>query len=111
VLGDDFDSDDLDVFYSFPGTDAGMTKAIQDYKSPTHKIIAFLKKGRDDLRQKYSDLRVELRRAQNQVRAVTKSRQNWELRARSAEVELDKLKKSNAPDGSGHQPPIAKRNR
>lgn len=111
MLGDDFNSYGLDVFYSFLGMDARMTKAIQDYKSPTHKIIAFLKKGRDDLRQKYANLRVELRRAQNQVRAVTKSRQNWELRARSAEAELDELKKSNAPDGSGHQPPITERNR
>jgi chromosome segregation ATPase len=83
-----------------------MTKAIQDYESPPHKIIGFLKKGRDRLRQKYAGLRVKLRRAENQVRAVTKSRKNWELRARSAEAELDELKKSIASDASGHQPPI-----
>jgi hypothetical protein len=87
-------------FSSFPCTDAPMTKAIQDYLSPRHKIVAFLKKGRDQVRQKYTALRVELRRAQNQIRAVTKSRKNWELRARSAEAELDELKKSIASDAS-----------
>ena len=71
-----------------------MPKAVQDYKSPSHKIIAFLRKGRDQLRAKYNALRVDYRRAENQVRAVTKSREMWEQRARSAEAELAELKKS-----------------
>ena len=74
--------------------DAMMTKSTLDYKSPTHKVIAFLQNGRDKLRQKYTALRVEFRRAENQVRAVTKSRQMWEERARLAEAELAELKKS-----------------
>ena len=70
-----------------------MTKAITDYKSPPHKVFAFLRKGHDKLREKYSDLRVQLRRTENQVRAVTKSRKSWEQRARAAEAELRELKK------------------
>ena len=70
-----------------------MTKAIKDYRSPPHKIIAFLKEGHDKLREKYSDLRVQLRRTENQVRAVTRSRESWEQRARAAEAELRELKK------------------
>ena len=86
-----------------------MTKAIEDYQSPRHKIITFLKKGRDRLRQKYAGVRVELRRAQNQVRAVTNSRKQWEIRARSAEAELDELKKNIASDVSGYRPPSTSR--
>lgn len=74
--------------------DAMMTKSTLDYKSPIHKVIAFLRDGRDKLREKYTALRVEFRRAENQVRAVTKSRQMWEQRARLAEAELAQLKKS-----------------
>jgi hypothetical protein len=71
-----------------------MPKAVQDYQSPPHKIIAFLRKGRDQLRAKYKALRVDFRRVENQVRAVTKSREMWEQRAKSAEAELAELKKS-----------------
>ena len=71
-----------------------MPKAVQDYQSPPHKIIDFLRKGRDQLRAKYRALRVDFRRVENQVRAVTKSRETWEQRAKSAETELAELKKS-----------------
>jgi chromosome segregation ATPase len=74
--------------------DANMPKAIEDYKSPTHKVIAFLHQGRDNLRAKYTDLRTDFRVAQNQVRAVEKSRERWRQRAEAAEAELRALKKS-----------------
>ena len=68
-----------------------MTKAIKDYKSPTHKIIAMLRTGRDNLRDKYRELREKLRVAENQVRAVEASRQTWRERAEAAEAELKKI--------------------
>ena len=70
-----------------------MAKNISEYKSPPHKIIEFLKKGRDQLRVKYRELREKLRVAENQIRAVTKSREAWRGRAEAAEVELKDLKK------------------
>lgn len=70
-----------------------MTKDLAELKSPPHKIIAFLKKGRDRLREKYRQLREKLRVAENQVRAVTKSRDAWRSRAKAAEAELADLKK------------------
>lgn len=73
-----------------------MTKSIEDLVSPRRKIIAFLKKGRDDLRVKYTGLREKYRAAENQVRAVEKSRQFWRERAELAESELRQLKKSTA---------------
>ena len=67
-----------------------MTKAVEDYKSPRHKIISILRKGRDNLRVKYRELREKLRLAENQVRAVEASRQTWWERAEAAEAELKK---------------------
>ena len=70
-----------------------MVKALQEYRSPPHKIIAMLKKGRDDLRVKYRELMEQRRTAENQVRAVEKSRSMWRARAEAAEDELRELKK------------------
>ena len=69
-----------------------MVKAIEEYRSPSHKIIAMLKKGRDDLRVKYRELMKQCRVAENQVRAVEKSRAMWRQRAEAAEAELNELK-------------------
>jgi len=71
-----------------------MPKEIADLKSPPHKIISFLKKGRDQLRVKYREQREKLRVAENQIRAVTKSREAWRDRAEAAEAELKLSKKS-----------------
>jgi hypothetical protein len=70
-----------------------MVKALQEYRSPPHKIIAMLKKGRDNLRVKYRELMEQRRIAENQVRAVEKSRSMWRTRAEAAECELRELKK------------------
>jgi hypothetical protein len=51
-----------------------------------------LKKGRDDLRVKYRELMKQRRVAENQVRAVEKSRAMWRQRAEAAEAELSELK-------------------
>lgn len=70
-----------------------MGKRLDEYTSPTHKVLALLHTGRNKLREKYNALREELRVAQNQVRAVEKSRQMWRQRAEAAEKELE-LKKN-----------------
>lgn len=71
-----------------------MVKALDEYRSPPHKIIAMLKKGRDNLRVKYRELMVQRRAAENQVRAVEASRASWRARAEAAEAELNELKKN-----------------
>ncbi len=63
-----------------------MTKALDEYKSPTHKVLAFLKPGRDELRAKYTELRTRFCVAENQVRAVERSREQWRGRAETAEA-------------------------
>lgn len=70
-----------------------MSKEISDYKSPPHKVIAFLKEGRDQLRVKYKLLREKHRVAENQVRSANKRRDAWRIRAEMAEAELNELKK------------------
>lgn len=70
-----------------------MAKSISDYKSPPHKVVGFLGQGLEQLRGKYTELRVNLRRTENQVRAVTKSRDAWRQRAEVAEAELNRQKK------------------
>lgn len=69
-----------------------MGKRIDEYTSPTHKLLTLLHTGRDKLREKYRALREELRVAQNQARAVEKSRQMWRQRAEAAEKELQSQK-------------------
>ena len=76
-----------------------MVKALEDYRSPVSKVIAMLKEGRDKLRVKYRELMKQRRAAENQVRAVEKSRAMWRQRAEAAEAKLNELnkKKRNSP--------------
>jgi hypothetical protein len=80
-------------FQPFVAQGCDVVKAIQEYRSPAHKITALLKKGRDDLRVKYRELMEQRRTAESQVRAVEKSRSMWRARAEAAESELREFKK------------------
>jgi hypothetical protein len=77
----------------FAGRGCHVVKALDEYRSPTHKVLALVKKGRDALRVKYRALMEQRRVAENQVRAVEKSRALWRARAEAAEAELSALKK------------------
>lgn len=68
-----------------------MVKALDEYRSPPHKIIAMLKTGRDNLRAKYREVMKQRRAAENQVRVVEKSRAMWRERAEAAEAQLREL--------------------
>jgi predicted nucleic acid-binding Zn-ribbon protein len=74
-----------------------MTKALDEYRSPQHKVLAMLKVGHDKLRIKYRALMEQKRVAENQVRAANSSRQEWRIRAEAAESELARLKKTLPP--------------
>ena len=71
-----------------------MAKALHEYKSPSHKVFEILKNGRDGWREKYGNLKSNVRKMENQVRAVERSRQKWRQRAEDAEAELRELKKT-----------------
>lgn len=70
-----------------------MTAQLDEFKTPLRKMLSKLLTSRDKLRSKYKTLREQLRVAQNQVRAVENSRQQWKDRAISAEKEVEALKK------------------
>jgi len=67
--------------------------ADEQYKSPAHKVIAFLKKGRDGWRDKYHISKNSLRFVEKQLWAVSRSREMWRERAEAAEAELKSKKR------------------
>lgn len=74
------------------------------YKSPIRKLTRFFETSRDGWKSKHHDLKAVLKLAQNQVRAVEKSREMWRRRAeesdqrvRELEAELAELKKTILP--------------
>ena len=48
-----------------------------EFKSPQHKLVKFFEKSRNQWKIKHRALKVELKREQNQRRAVEKSRAKW----------------------------------
>lgn len=71
------------------------------YRSPIRKLSRFFEKSRDQWKAKHHAVKAELKREQNQRRAVEKSRCAWrakaeaaEQRARELEVELRQVQKS-----------------
>jgi len=64
------------------------------YLSPQHKIQQFLLRSRELWRKKHHDLKMQIKLAANQVRAVETSRQMWRERAEAAEAELQRAKTS-----------------
>lgn len=63
----------------------------REWKSPVRKLLAFFEKSRDQWKAKHHDLQSRLKKEQNQVRAVEKSRESWRLRAEAAEREQARL--------------------
>ncbi len=73
----------------------------REYRSPMRKLVRFFEKSRDQWKTKHHAVKEELKREQNQRRAVEKSRAAWrakadaaEQRARELEVELQQSQKS-----------------
>jgi len=73
----------------------------REYRSPMRKLVPFFQESRDQWKAKHHAVKKELKREQNQRRAVEKSRAAWrakadaaEQRARELEVELQQAQKS-----------------
>jgi len=54
------------------------------FRSPLRKLVRFFEGSRDKWKQKCADLRKELKRDKNQVRAAEKSREHWKQIAKDA---------------------------
>ncbi len=55
-----------------------------EYSSPVHKLIKFFRSSRDNWKTKHQQVKKDLKLAQNQVRAVEKSRAKWRQHAEEA---------------------------
>jgi len=62
------------------------------YTSPTRKLMTFFESSRDQWKTKHHEVKKQLKLAQNQVRAVEKSRAKWRQDAENARVEADHLR-------------------
>ena len=62
-----------------------MAMTLNDFKSPKHKVFTMLRTGRAQWKAKHHEVKKRLKLAGNQIRAVTKSRENWRNRALEAE--------------------------
>jgi hypothetical protein len=71
-----------------------MRSQTTKYLSPQHKVQEFLLRSRDLWRKKHHELKMQIKLAANQVRAVEKSRQMWRERAEAAEADLQRAKTS-----------------
>ena len=61
------------------------------FKSPVRKLLSFFRRSRDRWKAKSLDLKQQLKKEQNQVRAVTKSRAAWRDKARAANRQVQEL--------------------
>jgi len=55
-----------------------------DYTSRPGALVWFFRKSRDRWKKKHQDLRATVKGFKNQIAAVTKSREQWRLRAEQA---------------------------
>jgi predicted nucleic acid-binding Zn-ribbon protein len=66
---------------------------LRRFSSPTVKLVRFFEKSRDRWKAKYSTVKKECKKLENQTRAVEKSRENWRERARTSEQRVAELQR------------------
>lgn len=64
--------------------EANATATREDYKSRPGALIWFFRKSRDGWKKKYQELKATIKGFKNQIAAVTKSREQWRLKAEQA---------------------------
>jgi predicted ribosome quality control (RQC) complex YloA/Tae2 family protein len=65
----------------------------RSHKSPLRKLVLFFQNSRDQWKAKHHELKRELKKEQNQVRAVEKSRAQWRSKAEAAEQRVEELQR------------------
>lgn len=61
------------------------------WKSPVSKLLKFFSTSRDGWKEKHHEVKRQLKKEQNQVRAVEKSREAWRRRAETAQRRVQEL--------------------
>jgi uncharacterized coiled-coil DUF342 family protein len=67
-----------------------------EYMSPSWAQRWFLKRSRDNWKKKYTQLKVDSKRLQNQVNDVSKSREKWRQEAQELNQRIQQLEAANA---------------
>ena len=65
----------------------------RSFKSPVRKLLSFFQKSRDRWKARSHDLKRQLKKEQNQVRAVEKSRGAWREKAKTAMQQIAELQR------------------
>lgn len=63
------------------------------YKSPLHKVLSILERGRDNWKAKYTELKSENKYLRTKLRRSEQSQQEWKQKAQAAALESRQLKK------------------
>ena len=72
-------------------TDSTQDPNPKDYKSRPGALIWFFRKSRDLWKSKYQALKVSVKQLKNRVADLTKSREQWKLKAEQADSQLAAL--------------------
>jgi uncharacterized coiled-coil DUF342 family protein len=67
------------------------TPTRKDYTSRPGALIWFFRKSRDGWKKKYQDLKATIKGFKNQIAAVTKSRDQWRLKAEQTSERVSAL--------------------
>lgn len=70
---------------------AGTQASDGTWKSPLRKLVRFFQRSRDQWKRKHHALKKDIKREQNQRRAVERSRQHWREKATRAERRVCEL--------------------
>jgi septal ring factor EnvC (AmiA/AmiB activator) len=68
----------------------------EDYKSRPGALIWFFRKSRDGWKRKYQDLKATVKGYTNRIADLTKSRDQWKLKAEQATEQLAAVEAENA---------------
>ena len=86
----------MDATLSGETTAQAQKQTTKEYKSPPHALIWFFRKSRDLWKSKYQELQASIKRLKNRVADVTKSREQWKLKAEQTNNQLTVLEAENA---------------
>ena len=73
---------------------------MKQYKSPSHKLISFFKKSRDQWKAKYLSSQEVTKYLKNRISFLTRSKEHWKEKAKTLEQELRMKEKAFAKEQS-----------
>jgi chromosome segregation ATPase len=82
----------MDATLSSEATAQASMRTTKDYKSRPGALIWFFRRSRDLWKSKYQALQATIKRLNNKVADLTKSRELWRLKTEQANDQLGSLK-------------------